>query len=232
VNSAPVRGFYDLVFAYEGGNFDKPNAEAGTLLRAMARIGLAYKGGIMFKMQAGMGDTIFTPMYQVAGARRQVQVLPQGGGAGAGRQPDRQHPHDAAGGAGKRQLRSAGAGERLDCWPSEPLYGQIDKAQAALLQRRRSTWSRTGPTGRRCTARRSTRNCRSTLKRGVDFDQVFGISIGSLPVLCPQLLAQSPALLATSEKVQTVATQAYQVWLDKDLAQMGWTYQPAASSRC
>jgi hypothetical protein len=64
VNSAPVRG-YDLVFAYEGGDFDKPNIEAGTLLRAMARIGLAYKGGIMFKMQAGMGDTIFTPMYQV-----------------------------------------------------------------------------------------------------------------------------------------------------------------------
>jgi hypothetical protein len=72
-----------------------------------------------------------------------------------------------------------------------------------------------------------------TLKRGVDFDQVvFGISIGSLPVLCPQLLAQSPALLATSEKVQTVATQAYQVWLDKDLAQMGWTYsrRPAAGA--
>ena len=65
------------------------------------------------------------------------------------------------------------------------------------------------------------------LRRGVDFDQVvFGISAGSLPALCPQLLAQSPALLATSEKVQTVATQAYQVWLNKDLAQMGWTYQP------
>jgi hypothetical protein len=70
-----------------------------------------------------------------------------------------------------------------------------------------------------------------TLKRGVDFDQVvFGISIGSLPALCPQLLAQSPALLATSEKVKTVATQAYQVWLDKDLAQMGWTTQPAAAA--
>ena len=65
INSAPVRGFYDLVFAYEGGDFSKPNIEAGTLLRSMARIGLAYKGGIMFKMQAGMGDTIFTPMYEV-----------------------------------------------------------------------------------------------------------------------------------------------------------------------
>jgi hypothetical protein len=55
---------------------------------------------------------------------------------------------------------------------------------------------------------------------------VFGISIGSLPALCPQLLAQSPALRWSAEKVKTVATQAYQVWLNKDLAQMGWTTQP------
>ena len=64
VNSAPVRGFYDLVFAYEQGNYDKPNIEAGTIIRCMMRIALNYKGAIMWKMQAGMGDTIFTPFYQ------------------------------------------------------------------------------------------------------------------------------------------------------------------------
>jgi uncharacterized protein with NAD-binding domain and iron-sulfur cluster len=116
----------------------------------------------------------------------------------------------------------------LDCWPSEPLYDQINPAQAALLQEKginlESHWTDWPEVyqdayGKPLPA--------VTLQRGVDFDQVvFGISIGSLPVLCPQLLAQSPALLATSEKVQTVATQAYQVWLDKDLTQMGWAYQP------
>jgi uncharacterized protein with NAD-binding domain and iron-sulfur cluster len=163
VNSAPVRGFYDLVFAYEGGNFDKPNAEAGTLLRAMARIGLAYKGGIMFKMQAGMGDTIFTPMYQALLARgvkfkffhKVEELVPDGSQIGSIRMTQQVA---LANGSYDPLVPVKG----LDCWPSEPLYGQIDKAQAALLQRRRSTWSRTGPTGRRCTARRSTRNCRSS----------------------------------------------------------------------
>ena len=229
VNSAPVRGFYDLIFAYEGGNFDQPNAEAGTLLRAMARIGLAYKGGIMFKMQAGMGDTIFTPMYQVLLARgvkfkffhKVEELVPDGGQIGSIRMT--------------RQVALAGSSydplvpvKGLDCWPSEPLYGQIDKAQAELLQSRKinleSHWTDWPQVYREAFDKELPV---VTLKRGVDFDQVvFGISIGSLPVLCPQLLAQSPALLATSEKVQTVATQAYQVWLDKDLAQMGWTWQP------
>jgi uncharacterized protein with NAD-binding domain and iron-sulfur cluster len=116
----------------------------------------------------------------------------------------------------------------LDCWPSEPLYDQIDPAQAALLQEKginlESHWTDWPQVYRDAFGKELPA---VTLKRGVDFDQVvFGISIGSLPVLCPQLLAQSPALLATSENVQTVATQAYQVWLDKDLTQMGWANQP------
>jgi uncharacterized protein with NAD-binding domain and iron-sulfur cluster len=69
VESAPVRGFYDLTFAYEKGDFSKSNIEAGTILRSMMRIALNYKGAIMWKMQAGMGDTMFTPYYQVLKAR-------------------------------------------------------------------------------------------------------------------------------------------------------------------
>lgn len=229
VNSAPVRGFYDLVFAYEGGDFAKPNAEAGTLLRSMARIGLCYKGGIMFKMQAGMGDTVFTPLYEVLRKRgvkfkffhKVEELVPDGRAIGAIRMT--------------RQVELAGAEyaplvdvKDLACWPSQPNYGQIDAAQAALLQEKAinlesywSDWPRVYQEsfGKELPA--------LTLKRGVDFDEVvFGISVGSLPVLCPQLLANSPALLATSEHVKTVATQAYQVWLDKDLTQMGWSHQP------
>ncbi|MRX09123.1 FAD-dependent oxidoreductase [Pseudoduganella sp. FT25W] len=229
VQSAPVRGFYDLIFAYEGGAFDKPNAEAGTMLRAMARIGLAYKGGIMFKMQAGMGDTIFTPMYQALlnrGVKFQFfhkveELVPDGAQIGSIRMTQQVQ---LAGDAYDPLVPVKG----LDCWPSEPLYGQIDPAQAALLQEQginlESHWTDWPQVYRDAFGKELPA---VTLKRGVDFDQVvFGISIGSLPVLCPQLLAQSPALLATSEKVQTVATQAYQVWLDRDLAQMGWANQP------
>lgn len=229
VQSAPVRGFYDLVFAYEGGDYGKPNIEAGTLLRSMARIGLCYKGGIMFKMQAGMGDTVFTPLYQALLARgvkfkffhKVEELVPDGREIGSIRMT--------------RQVTLAGAEydplvpvKGLDCWPSEPNYAQIAPAEAALLQAKRinleSHWSDWPRVYREAFDKELPA---LTLKRGVDFDQVvFGISIGSLPVLCPQLLAQSPALRTTSEQVKTVATQAYQVWLDKDLTQMGWSNQP------
>jgi uncharacterized protein with NAD-binding domain and iron-sulfur cluster len=229
VHSAPVRGFYDLVFAYEGGDFNKPNIEAGTLLRSMARIGLCYKGGIMFKMQAGMGDTVFTPLYEALLKRgvkfeffhKVEELVPDGRQIGSIRMTE--------------QVKLAGADynplvpvKGLECWPSEPNYGQIDKAQAELLQAKQinleSHWSDWPTVYREAFGKDLPVK---TLKSGVDFDQVvFGISIGSLPVLCPQLLAQSPALRTTSEQVKTVATQAYQVWLDKDLTQMGWAYQP------
>lgn len=229
VQSAPVRGFYDLVFAYEGGDFGKPNIEAGTLLRAMARIGLAYKGGIMFKMQAGMGDTIFTPLYQVLQERgvkfkffhKVEELVPDGDVIGSIRMTE--------------QVALAGAAydplvrvKDLDCWPSQPNYDQIDPAQAALLQDKdvnlESYWS----DWPRLYHERFDRELPvHTLRRGVDFDQVvFGISIASLPALCPQLLARSAPLRITAERVQTVATQAYQVWLNKDLTQMGWARQP------
>ena len=55
VESAPVRGFYDLVFGFEDGDFSKPNVEAGVAALAMLRIMLCYRGGVMWKMQAGMG---------------------------------------------------------------------------------------------------------------------------------------------------------------------------------
>jgi uncharacterized protein with NAD-binding domain and iron-sulfur cluster len=69
VESAPVRGFYDLVFGYVDGDFDKGDVEAGVATLAMMRIMLCYKGGVMWKMQAGMGDVIFAPIYELLKSR-------------------------------------------------------------------------------------------------------------------------------------------------------------------
>jgi len=64
-NSGAVQGLYDLVFGYVGGDSNNPNFGAGASIRSAFRIGLTYKGAVFYKMQAGMGDTIFTPLYQV-----------------------------------------------------------------------------------------------------------------------------------------------------------------------
>lgn len=44
--------------------------------------------------------------------------------------------------------------------------------------------------------------------------------------LCPKLLAQSADLTKTAENVKAVVTQAYQVWLSKDIEELGWTDWP------
>ena len=38
---------------------------AGSTLRGLLWMFFAYAGSIMFKMQAGMGDTVFAPIYQL-----------------------------------------------------------------------------------------------------------------------------------------------------------------------
>jgi uncharacterized protein with NAD-binding domain and iron-sulfur cluster len=63
--SAPIQALYDLVFAYEGGDMAKPNFAAGVALRALLRTTWGYQGAFAYKMLAGMGDVVFTPLYLV-----------------------------------------------------------------------------------------------------------------------------------------------------------------------
>ena len=231
VHSAPVRGFYDLVFAYEDGDFSKPNVEAGTLLRAMMRISLCYKGSIMYKMQAGMGDTVFTPLYEVLKERgvkfkffhKVNELIPKGDCI-----DEIQLTQQVTVVDGDESYDPLVDVKGLGCWPSTPLYSQLDPQQAALLQREHinleSHWS---PWPELYESQFGRPLPQLTLKKGRDFDRIiFGISLASIPLLCPQLVAQSPTLKATTKAVKTVVTQAYQVWLNKDLEQMGWTDQP------
>ena len=64
-----LRAFYQLCFAYRDGDRDQPCLAAGKALQAMLRMCLGYRGAIMWKMQAGMGDAIFAPLYEALRAR-------------------------------------------------------------------------------------------------------------------------------------------------------------------
>jgi uncharacterized protein with NAD-binding domain and iron-sulfur cluster len=231
VNSAPVRGFYDLVFAYENGNFSQPNIEAGTILRAMMLIGMDYRGSIMFKMQAGMGDTIFTPLYQVLKARgvkfkffhKLEEVVPNGDEISALR-----FTQQVALNSGPDQYDPLVYVNGLACWPSQPIGDQIVQSQAALLQANtvnlESNWTNWPEVYQQAFGQPLPQ---LTLEQGKDFDRViFGISIGAFAQLCPKLLEANPALKTMTDNVQTVATQAYQVWFNQNLSSLGWRNQP------
>lgn len=228
VNSALVRGLYDLVFAYEDGDAQRRNIEAGTMLRGLLRMAFDYRGAFMWKMQAGMGDVVFTPLYQVLKRRgvkfaffHEVEALVPGSGDTVEQIHVRRQIDLAPGVAAYEPLVEV---KGLPCWPSEPLAAQLDPAQAALLQDGMydldSHWSDWPERFERAFGRPLPR---VTLQRGVDFDKVvFGASVASVPVLAPELVARSPALAGCVAHVKAVATQAFQAWTVPDLRGLGW----------
>ena len=67
---APVlRSVYDVAFGYPRGSIPAADVAAGTATSDLLRLAFSYRGSIMYKMQAGMGDAVFTPLYEVLRAR-------------------------------------------------------------------------------------------------------------------------------------------------------------------
>nr|MDQ2732897.1 NAD(P)-binding protein [Armatimonadota bacterium] len=214
--SAPVRGTYDLVFAFRNGEVDKPSFAAGVAIRSMLRICLTYKGAIFWKMQAGMGDTVFGPIYAVLKNRgvkfeffhrTKNLILSEDKKSIAaveiGRQVTLKNPEynplvDVLG---------------LPCWPSKPNFEQLEEGEDLKAQNidLESFWTPWKDVEER------------TLKVGKDFDKVvLGISLGSLPYVCPELIAESSVWQEMVQKVETVRTMAMQLWLLRNLADLGW----------
>jgi uncharacterized protein with NAD-binding domain and iron-sulfur cluster len=229
VDAAPTRAMYAQLFAFEDGDPARPNLEAGTALRWIFRMSVAYRGALMYRMQAGMGDAVFAPLYEVLARRgvrfaffhRVEEITADAGGIDAVRMSVQA---EIPGGAYRPLVTVKG----LPCWPDLPDYAQIDPAQAALLREHavdlESWWSDWPQLYREALGRELPER---VLQRGRDFDQVvLGLPVGTLPLVAPGLLAASPLLAATSTALRTVVTQACQVWLDRDTRALGWTYLP------
>ena len=175
---------------------------------------LTYQGHVLYKMNAGMGDTVFAPLYLALKQRgvtfkffHRVEKLVYDDTAGAisaieiARQVDLNVPEYAP-------LVDV---KGLPCWPSTPLTDQIVNGQALKGVNLESMWSGWTDAGH------------TTLQLGQDFDQVvLGITVAGLPFICDEkLLALQPwkKMLAN---VQTVRTQAVQLWFNRTSADLGF----------
>jgi uncharacterized protein with NAD-binding domain and iron-sulfur cluster len=225
-NSPFVRAWYDLAFAYEEGDTSRPNFAAGACLRAVLRTTLGYKGAVFWEMQAGMGDTIFTPLYEVL-RRRGVQFhffhrIDQLEVEADPAQPDSFSISAIQVGVqatthGGQPYEPLYDVRGLPCWPSEPLYEQLVQGDALRAQgiNLESFWTPWQDVAQK------------TLVRGQDFDEViFGISLGSVPHLCKPLLAVSEPWRDMVAHVKTVQTQSAQLWLTPTTEGMGWHHPP------
>lgn len=215
VYSAVFQGCYDYVFGYPGGVTDDRSVGAGTAIRGLLRLAFTYKGALFFKMQAGMGDTIFAPYYQVLRARgvsfrfftaaRALRLDADGQGIAA---IDMVEQARVIGGVYQPLVDVKG----LPCWPSEPDWTQLEGGAALRAAGVDFECEKDPPTG---TAFR--------LERGRDFDQVIlGASLGSIPYLAEELIAASPRWRMMVQKVPTVATHAAQFWLNRTAEDLGW----------
>lgn len=209
-DSALLRAIYNVAFTLPG------QAAAGTAIHGVLRMLFAYKEAVFQKMQAGMGDTIFAPLYLVLEKRgvkfelfhriHELVVSPGGRRIEAivmGRQVQLKGPAYAP-------LYDVGG---LLCWPSAPRYEQIEGGEALRESGQNlESWWCTWPEAEE-----------RRLALGRDFDHVIlGLSIGAFPAVCRQLIGANDRFAKMVAHVKTTQTQALQLWLRTDLHGLGW----------
>jgi uncharacterized protein with NAD-binding domain and iron-sulfur cluster len=217
--SAVLRALYDLVFAYMDGDVKQPSLEAGVGVRCMLLIATGYKGSLLWKMQAGMGDVVFGPIYEVLKNRgvkfeffRRVSELKlnSDGTAVDAIEMDVQATLKSP----QNEYDPVKVCNGLpSCWPAQPRYDQLVEGEELEaggfdLESFWTTWNNTG---------------KKRLKAGEGFDQiVLGISIGGLPYLFSEPDKLPRAFQLMLRNVQTVRTQAMQLWVNRGLKDSGW----------
>jgi uncharacterized protein with NAD-binding domain and iron-sulfur cluster len=231
LESAFVRGLYDLAMAYEAGDPARPGLAAGQALRGSLRMFFSYRGAMLWKMRAGMGDVVFAPFYEVLKRRgvtfeffhrlENVRLAPESGLAPGERPYVAALEFDV-------QATIAGGGEYdplvdikgVRSWPARPDYRQLENGAGLEAD----GWDFESHWDRR---RAGTR----TLEVTRDFDAVvLAVGVGAIPYVCGEILARDARWRDMVAHVKTVATQAFQIWLREDLQQLGWVAPPVTLS--
>jgi uncharacterized protein with NAD-binding domain and iron-sulfur cluster len=212
LDSPLVRGMYDLVFAYEDGDPERPRFAAGLGLFLASKLFFEYRGSIFWKMRAGMGEVVFAPLYQALRARgvrfeffsRVDRLHLSGDRRSLAAVSVARQARLAEGVAAYDPLVVVGG---LPCFPARPGREQLAAPVAGDLE---SHWGwRDGEEP-------------MTLVAGADFDAaVLATSLGMVPHVCRELLADSDRWRRMVDHVPTVATQAVQLWLRSTDAELG-----------
>jgi uncharacterized protein with NAD-binding domain and iron-sulfur cluster len=209
LDSPLVRGVYDLVFGFQEGDPERPRFAAGLGLFLSGKLFFEYRGSIFWKLQAGMGDVLFAPLYEALAARgvrfeffSRVENLrvSSDGTTIAAVEINRQVR--LPGGADYQPLIEVGG---LPVFPATP---KLDRDEGLNFE---SIWTN-GPEA-----------ALATLEKGREFDRiVFAIPIGMVPYVCNDLIQHHPKWRSMVDHLGTVATQVFQLWLTADHRQLGW----------
>jgi uncharacterized protein with NAD-binding domain and iron-sulfur cluster len=219
LDSPVVRGMQDLTFAYEEGDRTRPRFAAGLGLQLSGRMLFDHKGAIFWRMQAGMGEVVFAPLYQAL-RRRGVEFrffhrltnLGLAGRSSVGSVSLARQADLAPGRSRYKPLVRLGG---LPCWPAHPLADQLTDNPGEASE---SHWGPAPDTGI------------ARLVAGRDFDAVvLAVSLGMIPHAAGELVNASPAWRDMVDVVGTVATRSAQLWLVARESELGWTGGPGVT---
>lgn len=219
--SPVVQAFYDASFSYVDGDPNRPTVAASTALRNVLRILFDYSDSVIYKMRAGMGDTVFAPLYECLKKRGvQFNFFNRVTNLGLDSLSKRIESIEIS-----RQVTIRGGREYdplvtvggLPCWPNQPLFDQIEEGTAlaesgADLEHWQSGWTDKGRP--------------FTLLAGQHFDRVVvAISHALLPEVAQELCEASPSWKAMV-KMESVATQSWQLWFRRRRDELNMEPEP------
>ena len=203
VESPFVTGLYDLAFCYRDGDRKQPALAAGQALRGALRMFFSYRGSIFWRMRAGMGETVFSPLFRVLRKRgvtfKFLNTLKEVG-------------------------FQAHNGDRRVSTLTFETYGYADTFSDERPLDHFGCWRHAPP------ATGQTKS--ETLKDGQHFDAVvLAMAVDDFVSVCgDQLAAVDRRWDEMRTHVKTIATQAAQVWMTEDLPHLGWQRGPVLIS--
>jgi uncharacterized protein with NAD-binding domain and iron-sulfur cluster len=214
-NSPLVEAVYDLTFSGRGG------FGAGTALYGTLCMLLDYKYQLYYRMNGGMGDVVFAPLYlwlRRHGVKfrffNRVRELRADGGAISQIAVEEQVE------LGGEEYDPLFEARGRPCWPSAPLLERLPADVRRRVERSGYDFE---------TAADSFGPVRQ-LRRGRDFEvAVLGIPVGVFqdePELVADLVAAHPRFGDMVRGIQTVPTRALQIWTDLDAPGLGWRGHP------
>ncbi|HSH04839.1 MAG TPA: methyltransferase [Anaerolineae bacterium] len=227
LSSALLNSAYNAVFGYIDGDTSIPEGEpyapkaaieAGTILKNMIRSTFTYKGASLYKINAGTGEAILTPIYLVLRARgvkfkffHRVRSI--------------HHSDDET-----KSINRLVIGEQVEvkgeynplfdvkgiaCWPSTPFYDQLVQGEEIKencidLEATKTPWKDVKE------------HIFSVGDNNADFQKVLlGIPASALSSICPDLIASSPQWQEMLKYVVGTNTQSVQLWLNQTSSSLG-----------
>ncbi len=228
-----LRAAYDAAFGFSSGHLVRkgetlePSIAAGTALRGCPRA-YSYRGAALWRMSAGTGDVVFMPLYEALRARdvkfRFFHAVTDLHLSGDGRRVEQiklRRQVDMKN--GRPQCYAPGVRiKQLACWPSEPNWDQIANSDVVRDELQRAGTTLEDP----CFAAQGQPDVVLEYGTPGEFgfeDVVLGISVGGLRPITAELMDHNPAWRRMVDGIPTTATQAFQLWLNTPLAELGWT---------